>query len=131
MAKIKGYGGVVRIGAAVVGELQDWALDETARTIEGYSMGDEWETREGTVKAWSGSATAYYDPADTGQGALDLGAKVTLDFYPDGDAAGKTYRSGSAIVAGANTTAQKDGFVSVSFSFTGTGPLNVSTVAGG
>jgi hypothetical protein len=130
MAKIHGHGGVIKVDdTESVGQLQSWNLDPQAAVTEGYSMGDDWATNQATVKKWSGSAEAYFDPADAGQLSLDVGDVVDLHFYPGGTAAGQPYRSGEAVISGTPITANKDGWVSITFNFTGNGPLTTGSVA--
>jgi hypothetical protein len=56
-----------------------------------------------------------------GQGALSIGAEVTLNVYPEGDASTDTYYTGSAI-------ASFDGLVEASITLQGTGALTESIV---
>lgn len=132
MAKTHGHGGVIKVGGASgqsVGNLQSWNLDEQGAVTEGYSMGESWADNEVTVKKWSGSAEAYFDPADAGQIGLDTGDVVDLHFYPGGDASGSHYRSGQAVVTGTPISANKDGWVAITFNFVGKGALTKGTVA--
>jgi hypothetical protein len=129
MAKIHGHGGVIKVAdTTAVGHLQSWNLDPQATVTAGYSMGDAWESNQGTVKKWSGSAECYLDPADAGQILLDPGDRVELHFYPGGDVLGGTYRSGFAVITGTPITAAKDGWVSVTINFAGDGALASGTV---
>ena len=129
MAKIHGHGGVLKVGGVDVGHLQGWNLDVQANVTEGSSMGDQWADNEATIKKWSGSAEVYFDPADAGQNALDLGDVAALSFYPGGDAIGASYRSGTAVVTGIPLSGSKDGWVAMTVNFAGKGPLTVSTVS--
>lgn len=132
MAKIHGHGGVLKVGGVsgdILGHLQSWNVDPQATVTSGYSMGEAWESNESTVKKWSGSAECYFDPADAAQIALDVGDRVELHFYPGGTTTGATYRSGFAIVSGTPISASKDGWVSITFNFTGDGALTAGTVA--
>lgn len=128
MAKIHGFGGVLKIADTdPVGELQGWNLDPQANTSSAWAMGQEWEDTKATVKKWSGSAEAYFDPSDAGQIQLEPGDRVQLHFYPDGDSAGKHYRSGYAVISGTPISASKDGWVSITFNFVGDGALTSGT----
>jgi hypothetical protein len=129
MAKTHGFGGVIKVDdTSAVGELQSWNLDQQAVATEGYSMGDAWASNEGSVKKWSGSAEAYFDPADAGQTSLEAGDTVALHFYPGGEASGQPTRSGNVLITGNPISANKDGWVSVTFNFVGDGPLTSGTV---
>jgi hypothetical protein len=132
MAKIHGHGGSVKVNGAsgdAIGNLQSWNVDAQATVTEGYSMGDAWSDNEATIKKWSGSAEAYFDPTDAGQISLEPGDVVPLHFYPGGDDTGQPYRSGTAVVTGTPLTASKDGWVSITFNFAGKGALVTGTAA--
>lgn len=128
MAKMHGQHGVVRVGALGLAHIQSWNIDLQAAALEGYSMGESWTDAEVGVKKWSGSLECYYDPADAAQIALDVGSIVTLSLYPGGNSSGAHYREGQAIVTGNPLSANKDGWVTVTFNFMGKGPLSLSTV---
>ena len=89
--------------------------------------------RDGIVKV--GAATvaevksfSIEESADTtGQGALTVGASVTLALYPEGEAVGATFYSGTALVTGVSRTASFDGMVEASISVQGTGALTSDT----
>ncbi len=71
----------------------------------------------------------YWDETDTsGQGALSIGAEVTLNFYPEGDTSGDTYYTGTAIVTGITRSASFDGNIDASISVQGDGALSETTV---
>jgi predicted secreted protein len=53
---------------------------------------------------------------------------VTLNVYPEGDASGDTYFSGSTIVTGKTVTSSFDGMVEASFELQGNGALTETTV---
>ncbi|SNX74845.1 hypothetical protein SAMN05878503_1276 [Cereibacter ovatus] len=127
MAIIHGKDGVVKIGTADFAHVQSWNLDVTADVAEAYSMGEEWKDAGVGVKGWSGSLECYFDPADTTQGGLDVGDVVALNLYPGGDATGARYFSGNAVVSGVPLSGAKDGWVSVTFNFTGKGALASAT----
>lgn len=130
MAKTHGHDGIIKVADTdAVGNLQSWNLDVKANVTRGYSMGDEWEDAKGTVKSWSGSCEAYFDPADAAQIQLDPGDEVALHFYPGGDASGATLRSGTVVVSGTPISANKDGWVSITFNFDGKGALATGAVA--
>ena len=70
-----------------------------------------------------------WDETDTtGQGALTIGAEVTLNLYPEGDASGDVYYTGSAIVTGRTINSSYDGLVEMSISVQGNGALTQTTV---
>ena len=81
------------------------------------------------MTSFSGSIDVFWDETDTsGQGALTIGSEVTLNVYPEGDASGDTYYTGSAIVTGVSRSASFDGLIEASVSVQGTGALTSTTV---
>lgn len=130
MANHTGSEGVVKVGANTVAEVRDWSLSETADTIEDTSMGDSARTRKPGLTSASGSITAFWDETDTtGQGAMTVGAEVTLNLYPEGATSGDTYATLSAIITEAGVSASFDGMVEATFSFEANGAVTWGTVA--
>lgn len=128
MANHTGSEGTVKIGTNTVAEIRSWSIEESADTIEDTAMGDTARTFRTGLTAWSGSLDCWWDETDTtGQGALTVGAQVTLNVYPEGATVGDTYYTGTAIVTGISRQAAFDGMVEASFSFQGTGALTEST----
>jgi predicted secreted protein len=129
MATHKGSEGTVKVGSNAIAEIRSYSIEESADTIEDTSMGDSARTYKPSLTQFSGSIDVFWDETDTsGQGALDVGSEVTLNFYPEGDTAGDTYYSGSAIVTGVTRTGSFDGMVEASISVQGNGALTESTV---
>ena len=129
MATHKGSEGTVKVGSNAVAEIRSYSIEESADTLEDTSMGDSARTYKPSLTSFSGSIDVFWDETDTsGQGALDIGSEVTLNFYPEGDTAGDTYYSGSAIVTGVSRSAAFDGLVEASISVQGTGALTETTV---
>ena len=129
MAVHKGSEGTVKVGVNAIAEIRSYSIEETSDTLETSSMGDTARTYTPNLTSWSGSVDVYWDETDaTGQGALTVGAEVTLNVYPEGDTAGDTYYAGSAIVTSVTKNASFDGLVEASISVQGTGALTSSTV---
>ena len=129
MATHKGSEGTVKVGSNAVAEIRSYSIEESADTLEDTSMGDSARTYKPSLTSFSGSLDVFWDEGDTsGQGALSIGSEVTLNVYPEGDTAGDTYYSGSAIVTGVSRTASFDGLVEASISVQGNGALTESTV---
>jgi hypothetical protein len=129
MATHKGSEGTVKVGSNAIAEIRSYSIEESADTIEDTSMGDSARTYKPSLTQFSGSIDVFWDETDTsGQGALDVGSEITLNFYPEGDTAGDTYYSGSAIVTGVTRTGSFDGMVEASISVQGNGALTESTV---
>jgi len=129
MATHKGSEGTVKVGSNAVAEIRSYSIEESADTLEDTSMGDSARTYKPSLTNFSGSLEVFWDETDTsGQGALSIGSEVTLNVYPEGDASGDTYYSGSAIVTGVSRTGSFDGLVEASISVQGNGALTASTV---
>jgi predicted secreted protein len=129
MAVHKGSEGTVKVGVNAIAEIRSYSIEETSDTLETSSMGDTARTYTPNLTSWSGSVDVYWDETDsTGQGALTVGAEVTLNVYPEGDTSGDTYYAGSAIVTSVTKNASFDGLVEASISVQGTGALTSTTV---
>ena len=129
MATHKGSEGTVHVGANAIAEIRSYSIEETADTLEDTSMGDTARTYKSSLTSFSGSLDVFWDETDTnGQGALDIGAEITLNVYPEGDTSGDVYYSGTAIVTGVTRSASFDGLVEASVSVQGTGALTETTV---
>lgn len=130
MATHAGSEGTVKVGSNAVAEIRSYSIEESADTLEDTSMGDTARTYKPSLTTFSGSLDVLWDETDTtGQGALTIGAEVTLNLYPEGDASGDTYYTGSAIVTGRTVTGSFDGLVEMSITVQGNGALTETTVA--
>jgi hypothetical protein len=124
-----GKDGVVKAGSDSVGEVKAFTLTETIETVDDSAMGDTSKTHLTGMKGWSGSVTAHWDLDDTGQGALDNGASVTLALYPEGAGTGAKYKTGTATITEVTHRAEMNGVVEISFNYLGNGALTESTAA--
>lgn len=128
MANHTGSEGTVKIGANAVAEVTGWSLSHRANTIDDSELSDAAETHKLGRTSWDGSVDCHWDETDTtGQGALTVGASVTLNLYPEGATSGDTYYTGTATVTQIERSASIDSIVSAKFSFKGTGVLSSST----
>ena len=129
MATHAGSEGTVKVGSNAIAEIRSFSIDETADTLEDTTMGDTARTYKSSLTSFSGSVDVLWDETDTsGQGALTIGASVTLNLYPEGDATGDTYLTGSAIVTGRSISSSYDGLVEMSITVQGNGALTSTTV---
>jgi hypothetical protein len=129
MATHAGSEGTVKVGSDAIAEIRSFSLEETADTLEDTTMGDTARTYKSSLTTFTGSVDVFWDETDTaGQGALTIGASVTLNVYPEGDTAGDTYYTGSAIVTGVTRSSSFDGLVEASITVQGSGALTASTV---
>jgi hypothetical protein len=129
MAVHKGSEGLVKIGANTVAEVKSYSIEESGDTVETTSLGDTARTYLPSLTTFSGTIECHWDETDsTGQGALTIGAQVTLNLYPEGDASGDSYYSGDVIVTGVSRSAAMDDIVAATYSFQGNGALTLTTV---
>ena len=127
MATHTGSEGLIKIANDTLGELRSYSLETTGDTIEDTSMGDSARTYKAGLTAWSGTASLYFDEADTAQTALTVGSTITIKVAFEGTSSGDKFYEGSAIVTGKSVSASFDGLVESEISFTGTGALSLST----
>ena len=124
-----GSEGTVKVGSNVIAEIRSFSIEETADTLEDTTMGDTARTYKSSLTSYSGSLDVFWDETDvTGQGALTIGAEVTLAMYPEGDTVGDNYLTGTAIVTSRSISSSFDGLVEMSISVQGTGALTSTTV---
>ncbi len=129
MANHTGNGGVVKVGSNTVAEIREFSLSETAETIDDSTMGSTARTKKSGMTSASGSMTAFWDETDTtGQGAMTVGAAVTLNLHFEGTASGATYATLSAIITEAGVSSTFDGMVEATFSFEANGAVSWTTV---
>ena len=129
MANHAGSEGTVLIGANVIAEVKSYSFEETMSPIEDTEMSDSAKTFKAGKTEFSGSVECFWDETDTnGQGALTIGASVSLIFHPEGSTSGDTIYTGTALVTKFSVSASEDGMVEASFEFQGTGALTASTI---
>jgi predicted secreted protein len=130
MATHTGSEGTVKVGSNAIAEIRSFSIEESADTLEDTTMGDTARTYKSSLTTYTGSIDVLWDETDTtGQGALTIGAEVTLNLYPEGDTSGDTYYTGTAIVTGRTINSTYDGLVEMSISVQGSGALTETTVA--
>ena len=130
MATHTGSEGTVKVGVNAIAEIRSFSIEESADTLEDTTMGDTARTYKSSLTNYTGTIDVLWDETDTtGQGALTIGAPVTLNLYPEGDTSGDTYYTGAAIVTGRTINSSFDGLVEMSISVQGSGALSQTTVA--
>ena len=124
MATHTGSEGVIYNDTNQVAEVRSFSIDEVMDTIEDTSMGDSSRSYKAGLKQFTATVSAFWDETDTnGQGGFDVGTEVTLKLYPEGNASGDTYYSGTALVTGKTINSSFDGMVEAEYSFQGSGAL--------
>ncbi len=128
MAVIKGSQGKVKVGGTTtVAEVKSYSLEETSDTVEKTAMGDSSRSFVPTLTSVSATLDVNFDDTDSGQSALSVGATVTVEVFPEGDATGDTYYQFQGIVTSFSRTGAFDGLVEASISVQGTGGLTTLT----
>lgn len=129
MATHTGSEGTVKVGSNAIAEIRSFSIEQSADTLEDTTMGNTARTYKSSLTSFTGSVDVFWDETDTsGQGALTIGASVTLNLFPEGDTSGDTYLAGAAIVTSRSVSSSFDGLVEMSIGVQGTGALTQTTV---
>lgn len=129
MATHVGTSGVVKVGSNAVAEVTGFNIDETADTVEDTSLTDTSKTYKALRNDATATVECHWDETDTtGQGALTVGAEVTLNLYPEGDTSGDTYYTGTAIVTSVGQAVALDGVISRTINVQFSGGVSTTTV---
>ena len=129
MANHAGSEGTVKIGSNTIAEIRSFSIDESHDAIEKTAMGDSYRSFTTGLKSWSGTIECWWDETDTnGQGAMDIGASVTVVFHPEGSTSGDTILTGTALISSKTINSTADGMVEASYGVQDSGGLTESTV---
>jgi hypothetical protein len=130
MATVSGNSGEVFVGSNQVAEVKSFDLTETDNIIESTSMGDTSKTFEAGLKEASGTITCHFDKSDsTGQEAMNVGASITLNLYPEGNSTGNREITFTAQITSVGVSEAINEIVERSFGFTADGAVTHGTVA--
>jgi predicted secreted protein len=123
---IAGKGGNVKIGAAAIGEVNQWKLDIVNTEIDTTNFGSAgWKTYIAGLNEWSGSFDGNWivETDTTGQvviqNAILNGTIATLEFDVDGT----HHYSGSALIKKFSVDANVKDQIKLVVDFQGTGAL--------
>jgi len=129
MATHVGTSGVVKVGANSVAEVTGFSIDQSNDTVEDTTLTDTAKTYKVLRSDATGTIECHWDESDTnGQGALTIGAEVTLNLYPEGADAGDTYYTGTAIVTSLGQSVSLDGVISRTINVQFSGGVSTTTV---
>ena len=129
MATHVGTSGVVKVGADTVAEVTGFTIDQSADVVEDTSLTDTSKSYLSLRNDATGTIECHWDETDTnGQGALTIGANVTLNLYPEGADSGDTYYTGTAIVTGLSQSVSLDGVISRTVNVQFSGGISTTTV---
>jgi hypothetical protein len=121
-----GNEGIAKFAANSIAEVDSFDVDQTVAPVGDTAMGDAWMTHipGSGHKSWKGSLKCHWDETDTnGQEAAVVGASVTLNLYPEGDASTDIELSGTATVTSVKIEVSKDNIVARTIEFEGNGAL--------
>jgi hypothetical protein len=129
MATHVGTSGVVKVGTDTVAEVTGFTIDQSNDTVEDTTLTDTSKTYKVLRSDATGTIECHWDETDSsGQGALTIGASVTLNLYPEGSDSADTYYTGSAIVTSLSQSVTLDGVISRTINVQFSGGVSVSTV---
>lgn len=123
MAEISGVDGSVNFSGSS-GYVKSWTLSYVGDALETTNFDSTGATRTyiAGLTGWSGSFDALYSTSNTAV----PGAIGTLNLK-SGSSTGLGNWSGSIIITGMDMTTPRDGLVTQSYTFQGTGTLTAST----
>lgn len=128
MANHTGVAGVVQIGGNTVAELKGFSIDESATIIDDSTINDAAQTNKVGRTSWTGTIEVQWDETDTtGQGAMTIGAQVSVSFRPEGSTIGDTIFNGTAIINSVGKAIADEAVITQTFGLTGTGALTETT----
>ena len=129
MATHVGTSGVVKVGTDTVAEVTGFTIDQSNDTVEDTTLTDTSKTYKVLRSDATGTIECHWDETDsTGQGALTIGASVTLNLYPEGADAADTYYTGTAIVTSLSQSVTLDGVISRTINVQFSGGVSTTTV---
>lgn len=121
-----GREGLVKILTNTVTEIKGFSIDEANNPIEDSELSDTDSTFKAGRNSWTASIECHWDDTDTtGQGAMTIGAEVTVNFGPEGDGLGAYQASGTALITGKGLAVADEGVTAITFTLQGSGPLTV------
>lgn len=129
MAKVIGRDGVVKIGSNTVAEVVSFTLDESMTPVDDSDLNTQELTYVAGDITRTASVTCHWDKADsTGQGAITIGASVTLVLQPEGNTSGDVTQTMTALCTGVGQTNERGSMVSKAFTFQVSGTVTEGTV---
>jgi len=129
MATHVGTSGTVKVGSDAIAEVTGFTLNETSDTVEDTSLTDTSKSYLVLRKDATATVECHWDETDTnGQEALDVGASVTLNLYPEGSDSDDAYYTGTALVTGADVAVSMDGVISRTINVQFSGGVTHTTV---
>ena len=122
MARTKGCLGRVEVGAtpALVGEVRSYNVDEQAPANDASSMGSCSPVYEAGLVGSSIQLTCWFDAADAGQVALQVGESLDITIQPASAGSGNPQlKVTGALITGHTVSAEVAGIVEAQFNAQG------------
>lgn len=129
MATITGNTGSISFDGNLVSELTSFTINQTAETVDDTAKGDTWRTKKPTLKSWSLEFGFRYDPTDSGQGGVAVGAVGAFIGYVTENTPGAYKFDGSCIITEKSFTSELENIVEGTATAEGTGALVESVIA--
>lgn len=128
MATHTAASGVIQVGSNAVAEITGYSISYTSDTVEDTVIGDTARTYIPTLKSYSASLDAFWDPETaSNQDDLVVGTTITFSIYPEGTSTGSKYYTGSGIITDRSVSTSTGEMITASFSIQGTGDLTEAT----
>lgn len=130
MAKKIGRLGTVKVGSNTIASLEGWSYDESMSPVDNTDLDQQEMDYESGDITRTGSITTKMDKADSaGQGALAIGAEVTLVLQPEGDTTGDVTETITALITSVGIAVERGSMVKQTFGWQGKGAKTVGAVA--
>lgn len=129
MARHSGKNLKITSGVDTIDGCVGFDFEETHGTVDLTAAGEAWKSHDTTQGEWSGTINLKADHAAAANQTLRSGDSITVAGYTEGDAAGKTYLSGTATVTSHKVGATFDGEATREYSLMGNGALSIDVVA--
>lgn len=129
MAKVVARNGVVKIGANTVAQVIGFSMDEAMTPIDDSDLNDQEMTYVAGDITRTAAVECMWDKADTtGQGAMDIGASVSLVLQREGDTSGDETLTMNALVTSKQTANAKGAMVTQNFGLQVSGAVTEGSV---
>lgn len=128
MATREAKNGLVKVGGVTVAEITKISWDESANLIPDNNLNSTSESHKVGRTKWTATLECAWDPTDTtGQGAMSIGAEVSVEFQPEGAGTGLETVTGTATITGKSRALEEEARITQSFSLEGKGALVYGT----
>ena len=119
---------VAKNGSDVIDGLRQIEFEETVGDTDLTAAGDSWQDHDTGIPGWTGSLSVVLDHEAAANQTLRAGDVITFEGYTEGDAAGKTYWTGTASILSHKHGGSYDGEGTREYSLKGKGALTSAVV---